>query len=410
MQAYNYEAINPKGKLIRGTIMADSARSARADLKIKKLMPIKMDIAGNIKTSHSKKVASMGKVESTGKINRRALTQVTRQLAILIKAGTPVAEALKVTAFEFEKGSIRARLLDVRAKVLEGHTLSQAMASAPKTFSSLYTSMVAAGESSGQLYMVLNRLASDREAEQKVRNKILGATIYPIILSIVALGVIIILMTFVVPKVVEQFESFHQELPPLTKLTIGFSEWLQAYGLWGGLVLFISSIVFLQAMKTKKFRRPIDKAVLKLPFIGRLNRDMNAARFSRTMSGLLDSSTPALQALRTSRNTVKNIIMSEAIDHVIEQVKGGSSIGKALKQKPVFPPLMVHMVTSGEASGDLGEMFKISADYLESEFDSATTIVLNLLEPLIIIFLGGVVLIIVAAIFLPILRLNTLSF
>jgi len=403
MQAYDYEAVNQKGKLIRGTIMANNARSARSDLKANNLTPIKMDAATDMATAPDKKV-------KRGKVKRRALTQATRQLSILIKAGTPVSEALKVTALQFEKGAIRDSLLDVRAKVLEGQTLSQAMASDPKAYSRLYTSMVAAGENSGRLDLVLSRLASDHEAEQKVRNKILGATVYPIVLSVVALGVIIILMTFVVPKVVSQFESFHQELPTLTKLTIGFSEWIQAYGLWCGLVLTIGFVLCVQAMKLTSFKRRADGLVLKLPFIGRLNRDLNAARFSRTMSGILDSSTPALQALSVSKHTLKNIVMAEAIEQVIDQVRSGSSIGKALQQTSTFPSLMVHMVASGESSGDLGEMFRISAEYLESEFDSATTIVLNLLEPLIIVFLGGVVLIIVAAIFLPILRLNTLSF
>jgi general secretion pathway protein F len=217
-------------------------------------------------------------------------------------------------------------------------------------------------------------------------------------------------MVQVVPKVVKQFESFNQELPALTKATIAFSNWLQAYGLTAGIGITIVGLLAWQSMKMKAVRRWIDKLVLDLPFIGRLNREMNAARFARTMSGLIDSGTPVLQAIKTARNTLKNTIMREATDGVIEQVRGGSSVGGALKKADVFPPLMVHMVAGGEASGDIGQMFDISAEYLEDEFDSATTVVLNLLEPLIIVFMGGVVLLIVAAIFLPILRLNTLSF
>ena len=163
-------------------------------------------------------------------------------------------------------------------------------------------------------------------------------------------------------------------------------------------------------MKTHNFRFTVDRLVLKLPFIGTLNRDMNAARFARTMAGLLDSGTPILSAMGTAKNTLRNLVMYEATDKVIEEVRGGSSVGGALKRHPVFPPLMIHMIASGEQGGDLGAMFSIAADYMESEFDSSTTIVLNLLEPAIIIFLGGVVMMIVAAIFLPILRLNTMSF
>ncbi len=403
MEAFDYEAVTKTGKVRRGTVMATSARAARRDLRTQNLTPLKMTSAGT-------KRISAETPKAVGKVKKRILTQATRQLAILIKADTPVSEALKITALQFEGSPMRESLLNVRSQILEGRRMSEAMASDKKTYSDLYCSMVAAGENTGQLSMVLERLAGDLESAQKVRRKILGATIYPIVLSVVALAVIIILMVMVVPKVVEQFDSFNQELPRLTRMTIGFSEWLQEYGLWAGLVIAALVAGFMQAVKVKSIRRRRDKFILGLPLIGRLARDMNAARFARTMSGLLDSGTPVLQAIETARNTLKNMVMRDAIDEVVEQVRGGSGVGKALKRAAVFPPLMVHMIDGGEASGDLGEMFKVSADYLEGEFDSATTIVLNLLEPLIIVVLGGVVLLIVAAIFLPILRLNTLSY
>lgn len=403
MEAFDYEAVNKLGKVTRGTVMASSARAARRDLRARELTPLKMDAA-----STSRKTKE--KPESRGRVKQSVLTQASRQLAILIKAETPVSEALKVTAMQFEGSPMRKSLLDVRTQILEGRRMSEAMAEDPKTYTELYRSMVSAGENSGQLGMVLDRLASDLEAAQKVRRKIIGATIYPMVLSVVALAVIVILMVKVVPKVVTQFESFNQELPALTRATIAFSEWLQSYGLITGIGFVAAGVILWQSMKVRNIKRRVDRLVLKLPYIGRLNRDMNAARFARTMSGLIDSGTPALQAIVAARNTLKNIILREAMDAVVEQVRGGSSVGAALKKATVFPPLMVHMIAGGEASGDLGHMFDISAEYLESEFDSSTTIVLNLLEPLIIVFMGGVVLLIVAAIFLPILRLNTMSF
>ncbi|HFB54685.1 MAG TPA: type II secretion system protein GspF, partial [Hellea balneolensis] len=272
------------------------------------------------------------------------------------------------------------------------------------------TSMVAAGENSGQLGEVLARLASNMEASQKVRRKVLGATIYPMVLSVVAMAVIVILMVFVVPKGVQQFESFHQKLPRLTELTIAFSHWLQQYGLWAFIAIIGVIITARQSLKLENIRYGYDKIMLRVPLIGRLNRQMNAARFARTMSGLLASGTPVMSAITVSKNTLKNTVMRGGIEQVIEQVRGGSSLGGALKKSQALPPLMVHMIASGETSGELAHMFEVSADYLEDEFDSTVTIVLNLLEPLIIILLGGVVLLIVAAIFLPILRLNTLSF
>jgi general secretion pathway protein F len=403
MEAFDYEAVNKTGKVSRGTVMATTARAARRDLRARDLTPLKMTAAVAPRKTQQK-------TEKRGRIKQRILTQASRQLAILIQADTPVSEALKVTALQFEGSPMRKSLLDVRTKVLEGRRMSEAMADDKKTYTDLYRSMVAAGENSGQLGMVLDRVAGDLEAAQKVRRKILGATIYPMVLSVVALTVIVILMVKVVPKVVEQFESFNQELPALTRMTIGFSNWLQSYGLFAGLAIALTGAAIWQAMKVRNIRRRVDKFVLGMPFIGRLNREMNAARFARTMSGLIDSGTPVLQSISTARNTLKNIVLREATDVVVEQVRGGSSVGAAFKKAEVFPPLMVHMVSSGEASGDLGKMFGISAEYLESEFDSATTVVLNLLEPLIIVFMGGVVLLIVAAIFLPILRLNTLSF
>ncbi len=400
MQAYDYMAVDKNGKQSRGTVMAISARAARRDLRARDLTPINMQAAAAPRSQKQEKI---------GKVKTKILTQATRQLAILIGSGTPVADALKVTALQFESSPMRLSLLDVRRKILEGRRLSEAM-SRDKTYSPLYCSMVAAGENSGQLGAVLARLAGDLEAAQKIRRKVLGATIYPMVLSLVALGVITILMVMVVPRVVKQFDSFNQELPRLTQMTIGFSAWLQAYGLWLLLAVIVAGAVFVQALKVRRFRLMMDMAILKLPFIGGLSCDMNAARFSRTMAGLLDSGTPVLTAMDTAKNTLKNQVMFEALKQVIEDVRTGSSVGAALKQYPVFPPLMIHMVASGEQGGDLGSMFNLSAEYLESEFDSATTIVLNLLEPAIIIFLGGVVMLIVAAIFLPILRLNTLAF
>lgn len=402
MEAFDYEALTPSGKISRGTVMAKNARAARRDLRARNLTPVEM-IAANRKGPQ--KAQTKGR-----KVRNRHLTQATRQLAILIKAETPVTEALKVTALQFENSPMRKSLLDVRTQILEGHRMSDALAMNRRTYSRLYRSMVAAGENSGQLPMVLDRLAADLEAAQKVRHKVLGATVYPMVLTFVTLAVIIILMFKVVPKVVKQFESFNQELPALTQATISLSQWLQSYGLYLALAIAAAGLGLFRLFKIKDNRRRFDRFVLGIPVIGRLNRYVNAARFARVTSGLLDSGTPVLPSLETARNTLKNIILREAIDEVIGQVRGGRSVGKAMKKTDVFPTLLVHMVSSGEASGDLGLMFSVAAEYLEGEFDNATTIVLNLLGPLIIVFMGGVVLLIVAAIFLPMIQLNTMAF
>ena len=270
--------------------------------------------------------------------------------------------------------------------------------------------MVASGETSGRLPAVLERLADDLEAAQKIRRKIMGATAYPIVLSVVALLVVAILMVAVVPKVVDQFDSFGQQLPPLTRAVIAVSGWMQNWGLVALGAIVIAVFALRQALKTKGFKYRWDGMMLRFPLLGKIIRNMNAARFARTMAGLVDSGTPALTALETAQHTLQNSVMREAVTEAAVKVREGAAVSTALRGTDVFPPLVVQMVAGGEASGDMGKMFAKSAEYLEDEFSSTTDVFLALLEPLIIIFLAGIVLLIIAAIFLPILQLNTLAF
>lgn len=407
MQAYDYKAIDASGKKIKGTVMAASARAARSELKAKQLTLVEMKETGAAKRARVS--ASGSGKEKSGKLKPKDLTRATRQLAVLVKSGTPVSEALSLTAQQFEGSSMRAALLDIRTDILEGRSLSRAMARDGR-FSELYCSMVEAGENAGHLASVLERLANYLENAQKVRRKVMGATAYPIVLSIFAVLVLSLLMVVVVPKVVAQFNALGQDLPTLTKMIIGLADFMKAWGLWLLAGLVFAVLIFRQAMKIEAFRRRVDAFILRVPYTGKLNRDMNAARFARTMAGLLESGTPALSSLRTARNTLNNLIMRDGVDKVIEQVRGGTTISAALKQAKSFPPLMVQMVAGGEHAGELGQMFGLAAEYMEGEFEAQTDIVLNLLAPAIIILLGGAVLVIVAAIFLPILQLNTMVY
>lgn len=402
METYDYAAVDAAGKRHNGSVTALSQREARDVIRARKLTPISLKAA----KSKSKAGQDIGNV----KTEHKDITLAMRQMAILLGAATPVEEALKIAALQFEKSPMRNVLLAVRGKVLEGARLSEAMRGYPKSFSSLMTAMVASGESSGTLPEVLERIATDLEAEQKIRRKILAAMIYPLVLSFVALLVVVILMVVVVPKVVAQFETFGQDLPNLTKAVIAVSEWLQAWGLLSAAVIAGLVIVIKLAFKKPSVKLWWHGVILKLPVIGKVVRNLNAARFSRTIAGLVASGTPSLAAMETARHTLKNGVMNAAVKAAAEKVREGSAISTALRQSDVFPPLVVQMVAGGEASGDVGQMFTKSADYLESEFESATSVFLSLLEPLIIIALSAVVLLIIAAIFLPILRLNTLAF
>ena len=408
MDAFDYSALDVGGVKRSGTLMAGSAREARDLLRARSLTPLDLNRSRK-KGVKSGEIASSNNFGS-GKIKHTELTRATRQLAILIDAATPVEDALRVTALQFEKSKMKGVLLSIRAQVVEGATLSQALRSQPQAFSDLYTAMVASGETSGQLPEVLLRLADDLESAQAIRRKIAGATAYPLVLLTVALLVIVVLMIFVVPKVVEQFDTFGQELPPLTQATIWLSEFLQSYGL---IILALCVVAFFgmkYALKKQAMRRRWDGMKLKIPLIGRLNRDVNAARFSRTMAGLVSAGTPALAAMDTAQHTLRNTVMRDAIGGAVERVRSGAPMSAALKETNVFPPLVTQMVMGGEASGDMGQMFAKSADYLEDEFNAQTTVFLTLLEPAIIILLAGVVLLVVAAIFLPILQLNTLAY
>lgn len=401
METFDYAALDTSGKRRTGSVSAVNAREARDILRAQTLTPIDLKAA---------KSQTTDRLSFERKIGHKDVTQATRQLAILIDAATPVEEALKVTALQFERSPMRQVLLDARAHVLEGERLSEALATHAGTFPELYTSMVASGETSGRLADVMERLALDMEAAQKIRRKILSATIYPMVLTVVALAVVTILMIFVVPKVVDQFDTFGQDLPTLTKLVIAISAWLKAYGLIALIVALLAGFGFSQMLKRKSFQFKFHNFLLGLPLVGRLIRNLNAARFARTMAGLLESGTPSLTAMETARHTLKNRVMRNAVTQAALKVREGTAMSAALKQTGVFPPLVTQMVAGGETSGNVGKMFGKSADYLEGEFESATSVFLSLLEPLIIVLMSLVVLLIVGAIFLPILQLNTQVF
>ncbi len=399
MLTFDYAAFDKRGNRLTGSVAASTAREARDILRSRALTPV------DLKQVKAKTAASgnFGR-----KVKHKDLTQATRQLAILIDTATPVEEALKVVAVQYDDSPMRGILMDVRSRVLEGSRLSDAMRSHPRTFSKLYTAMVASGETSGQLGAVLDRQALDLESAQNVRNKITAAIAYPIVLTVVSILVVTLLMVFLVPQIVTQFESLGQELPGLTKFVIGISEGLKAYGLFiiAGLVLVFLGIR--QALKNEAIQLRWHNFLLKIPVIGRLIRSVNAARFARTMSGLIDSGTPALASMEAALHTLRNSVMRKAVTNAAVKVREGSAISKALRQTDAFPPLVVQMVAGGEASGDIGKMFSKSADYLEGEFESVTSIFLSLLNPLIIILLSVVILLIMLAMYMPMLKMVAL--
>ncbi len=400
MAVYDYVAIGADGKRATGVITADSARSARKELRLRQLSPL------DVKETRQK---SASRSAGRGSLSGNDLVLTTRQLAMLIKSGATVEEALGAIAGEAEKPGTRRVLMGVRGSVQEGYSFSEALSQSSKAFPPYYRAVVAAGQSSGRLGDVMERLATHLEKSRKLRNKLLSALIYPAVLACVAMVVVVLLLIFVVPAVIEQFETLGQELPPLTNAVIGVSEFMRGWGLIILPAIGLGIWLLRGAFQTPAIKMRWDKLVLRLPLLGKVIRSANAAQFARTFATLSGSGATVPDALVAAKGSVGNEVFRQAAVTVRRQVEEGQTLNRAMRQTGAFPPMLVHMVASGERGGDLPAMTSRAADYMEEELDSNATVALGLLEPLLIVMLAGVVALIVLAIMLPILQLNTMA-
>jgi general secretion pathway protein F len=400
--AYEYNALDTKGRSKKGIISADSERAARQQLKTSELFATSLVLARN-RTN-----AKVSLFEFADHLKSKDLILVTRQLSTMLIAATPIEEAIGIIANEAEKPTIRRVLTRVRTSVMEGKRLSTAMEQEPQSFDALFCAMVGAGEASGNLSGVLANVADQREKGEETRGKVQTALIYPAVLAFVAVAVVTIMMTFVVPRIVVQFANFGSELPLLTQVVIAVSNFLTSYGsiLFGTLV--VMSIAFWLGLRHQPFRLSVHGGLLKIPVIGKLIIAVNAARFARALGTLVDGGSPVLEGLYAARGTLSNVRMQVALDKAITQVREGSSLSQTLRHNAFFPSMLSYMIAAGERSGQLPQMLTRVADYLDREFDGFTKTALGLLEPLIVIFMGSVVGAIVVSIMLPILQLNQL--
>jgi general secretion pathway protein F len=405
MPDYAYLGVDPAGRERRGRVNAETPELAKAQLAARRLYVVKVEPAATGEAAPP--LLSRGLIQRK-KLTNKQLTLFTRQLATLAQV-SPLEEALRTVSRQSEREEVRTILANVHGGVLEGRRLADAMAREPRSFPPLYRAMVSAGESSGTLAPILERLAALLERQAQVRGKILSALAYPVVLSFVAVFVVFALMIYVVPKVVEQFQDVGQELPWLTRAVIGVSNFLASY--WWALLVALVLGIFLsgRALREENIRLTFDRFLLRLPLLGRLQRDLHAARLARTLSTMIASRLPLLEGLRLTTQTVHNRVLRQASADIAEAVRTGGSLSGALKRAGVFPPLLVYLAASGEASGKLDMMLERAADYLEREFDSFTATALALLEPAIIIVMGVVVAVIVLSILLPILQLDTLA-
>lgn len=401
MAAFEYIAYDDKGARKKGLIEADTARQARQQLRGIGLSPTEVDQVSSQKDKEGGKVRR-------DKISVPVISLITRQLATLISAGQPVESALYAVSQQTTKTQAKKVLLSVRARVLEGYALSDALREYPGVFDVMYCASVHAGEQSGLLDIVMERLADYMESRQSLQQKTKLALIYPILLTVVSLLLVTGLLTFVVPQIIQVFEGFDQELPILTRWLIIVSDFFKANGIQLFISLFVLSFAFGQLLKLQWVRVLRDSMLLKLPMISYLVRLSNTSRFTRTMSILVSSGVPALDAMHISTEVVTNSLIHQAVLKAADNVREGGSISESLTKTGYFSPLVLQLVSNGEASGKLGEMLERSAKAEESEFEGVTALFLGIFEPAMILVMGVMVMIIVLAILLPIFDMNDL--
>ncbi len=402
MGAFQYVAVDAGGKEHKGVLEGDTARHVRQLLRERKLLPVEVEEVQSRTRG--------GKTQSVrGRVNSLDLAIVTRQLATLVRAGLPLDEALQAVSEQSDKPRLKSIILGVRAKVVEGHTLADGLNEFPNAFPAVYRATVAAGEQAGQLDAVLERLADYTESRHGLSQKVSQALIYPIVLTLFSIAIVVVMLIWVVPRVVGVFETTGQTLPVLTRALIALSDFLQNWWwlLLAGIVLTL--FVAVRWLRHEPVRRRVDRALLRLPLVGRVIRGVNTARFTRTLSILSGSGVPVVEGLGISASVISNLPMRDAVDQAAVRVREGAAIGRSLQQPGVFPPMSIHLISSGETSGELDSMLERAANHQESEMDSLIGAMLSYLEPALIIFMGLIVLLIVLAILLPIFQINQLA-
>ena len=400
MPAYSFEALDPQGQTRRGVLEADTARHARSQVRAQDWVPLKIDLQQAAKTG-LQTVIWESKV-----FGNDALAVWTRQLAGLVGAGLPLERALSTLSQEAETPRQRDLVSALREEVNAGATFAKALAQYPREFSAIYLAVIAAGEQSGHLDMVLESLAEDLQTQQALRNKLLAATLYPAIVSVVALLIVFFLLTYVVPQVAQVFSSNQQALPWLTTFMLGLSALVQALWLWVLLLVAVGFWVLRLALRQSDFRQRFDAAWLQLPLIGRLSRGYNAARFASTLAMLAAAGVPILKALQAASDTLSNAAMRRDAQEAYAMVREGAPLASALAQHARFPRLLVMFARLGEQTGTLPTMLQRTAQQLGEEVQRRAMQLATILEPLLIVVMGAVVMLIVLAVMLPIIQLN----
>lgn len=401
MGAFEYTALDARGREKTGVLEGDAARQVRQQLREQGLTPLSVEEVQPRESRAQKKILRR-------KIRAADLALITRQWATLVRSGMPVEEALRTVGQQTEKARLKSMMMAIRSRVKEGHSLAVALADFPYVFSELFRATVEAGEQSGHLEIILERLADYTESRQQLSQKMMQALIYPVLLTTVAFAVVAGLLTFVVPKIVQVFDNIGQELPVLTRGLINASDFMVENGLLLLILAIVAGAGFSYLIRFPEIRYKLDRLLLAVPLVSKMVRGSNAARFARTLSIVASSGVPILDGLRISAQVVTNLPMRQAVDDAAVKVREGTAIYKALEVSGYFPPMTIHLIASGEASGNIEEMLQRAADSQEREMEALTAGLLGIFEPLLILVMGGVVLLIVLAILLPIFDMNQL--
>jgi general secretion pathway protein F len=405
MGAFEYVAVDATGRERKGVIEGDTPRHVRQLLRDQRLLPVVVTEVQEKETAGARQPLRLGFRRG---LSPADLALVTRQLATLVKSALPLEESLLAVSQQTDKPRVRSIVLGVRSRVMEGHSLADGLGDFPGSFPEMYRATIAASEQSGHLDSVLERLADYTDNRQQLRSRTAAALLYPVLLFVVCIAIVFFLLVSVVPKIVDVFRNSEAELPLLTQVLIATSDFMRVWGLVIFIAIGVALFLFARALRVEANRRRWHAFLLGLPLIGKVVRAGNTARFARTLSTLTASTVPVLEALRIAGQVVTNLPMRQAVDEAAVRVREGGAIGRALGQSRLFPPMMIHLISSGETSGELDTMLERAAVHQERELDSILQSVVGLLGPVMILVMGGMVLLIVLAMLMPIFQLNEL--
>ena len=404
MPAFRYEAVDAGGATKKGVLNSDSARSARAELRTLGLVPLKVDaIAAQVDAAGVAKRRGFGERLSTTE-----LALFTRQLASLLEAGLPLEQAFTALLEQAERAYLRDLIASIRAEVIGGAALSDALSRHPRDFAEIYRALVASGEQIGQLSRVLSRLADYIERRNALVQKVRLAFTYPAIVTVVAFAIVIFLLTYVVPQIVSVFANTKQKLPLLTVVMLAISDFVRNYGIVVAIALIGAWFAWRRALENPSLKRRWHTWLLTAPLYGKFERSLNTARFASTLAITTGSGVPILRALETSRDTLSNVAMRELVEEASDAVREGVSLARSLSAQRHFPPMLVHMIRAGEITGELPAMLDRAAAAQEADLERRTLTIAGLLEPALILAMGVVVLLIVLAVLMPIIEINQL--